>query len=301
MKAWKTAAAATALAAAAGVGAAMAPSAHAQGSTRVAPRALEVLGGRGSQIGVSIRDVRDDDKMAQGGVVVEEVTADSPAEKAGIKKGDVIADFDGERVRSVRQFTRLVQETPPGRKVQTVVSRDGQRVTVTVQPREGSGMTILRDLARGDAFADLSRDFEFAFPTPPTPPAPPGRPAQPVPPAPPTFPDFQGFVWRQTTGLGLTVSDLSSQLAEYFGVKDGVLVTAVSDNSAAAKAGLKAGDVITSFNGGTVTNPSELRRRIQRLDEGDEFTVGIMRDKKPQTLKGKYESQRATRSTRTII
>ncbi len=301
MNAWKTAAATAALAAAAGIGAAVAPVAHGQASTRVAPRALEVLGGRGSQIGVSIRDLRDDDKSAQAGVVVEEVMADSPAEKAGMKKGDVIAEFDGERARSVRQFTRLVQETPPGRKAQAVVMRDGQRINVTVEPRENDTFSVFGDLAGGRVFGDIGRDFDFAFPTPPAPPARPARPAPPATPAPPSGPDFQGFIWRQTTGLGITVSDLSTQLADYFGVKEGVLVTAVADNSVAAKAGLKAGDVITSFNGGSVTSPPDLRRRIQRLDDGDEFTIGIVRDKKSQTLKGKYESSRATRTSRTII
>jgi S1-C subfamily serine protease len=304
MNAWKTAGAAAALAAATGLGAAIAPAGRAQTATRVAPRALDVLGGRGSQIGVSIRDLRDDDKGAQAGVVVEEVSADSPAEKGGIKKGDIITEFDGERVRSVRQFTRLVQETPAGRKTPATVMRDGQRVTVSVEPRESSAFGAFRDLDGLRVFGDLGRDFDFAFPTPAVPPAPQARPGTPVPPAapaPPVPPDFQSFIWRSTTGLGITVSDLSTQLAEYFGAKDGVLVTAVTENSAGAKAGLKAGDVITSFNGGSVTNPADLRRRIQRLDVGDEFTIGIVRDKKPQTLKGKYESSRPIRTSRTIV
>ena len=88
------------------------------------------------------------------------------------------------------------------------------------------------------------------------------------------FPDIDTFVWRNGNGLGITVGDLSEQLAGYFGIKDGVLVTSVADDSAAAKAGIKAGDVITSFNGTDVTQPSDLRRRIQRLENGDEFTVG---------------------------
>ena len=80
------------------------------------PRALEIFGGSGSQIGVSIRDVEDDDAKAAklpapGGVVIEEVSEDSPAARAGMKKGDIVVEFDGERVRGVRQFTRLVQET----------------------------------------------------------------------------------------------------------------------------------------------------------------------------------------------
>jgi S1-C subfamily serine protease len=45
------------------------------------------------------------------------VEADSAAAKGGVKAGDVVVEFDGERVRSARQLTRLVQETPAGRAV----------------------------------------------------------------------------------------------------------------------------------------------------------------------------------------
>jgi S1-C subfamily serine protease len=99
----------------------------------------------------------------------------------------------------------------------------------------------------------------------------------------------------------MTVGDLSDQLAGYFGVKDGVIVTSVADDSAAAKAGIKAGDVVTSFDGSDVTQPSDLRRRIQRLDDGDEFTIGVVRDKKSLTLKGKAETTRSRRTVRTVI
>ena len=84
---------------------------------------------------MSIRDVDGSDKTkAAGRVVIESVDEDSPASKAGLKTGDIVTEFDGERVRSVRQFTRLVSETPEGRTVATVVMRDGQRVTVNVTP-----------------------------------------------------------------------------------------------------------------------------------------------------------------------
>src|SRR5215218_6158897 len=62
---------------------------------------LLVLGGRGAEIGVSIAD------GAREGVVVEEVRPDSPAEKAGLKRSDLIVEFDGEHLRSARQFSRL--------------------------------------------------------------------------------------------------------------------------------------------------------------------------------------------------
>ena len=299
MNTWKSGFLAAALVAAASAGAAL-PAVHAQASARPTPRALEIFGGRGSQLGVTIREVEESDAKAgklstPSGVVIEDVAQDSPAEKAGLKKGDVVVEFDGERVRSVRQFTRLVQETPAGRKTQASVMRDGQRINVTVEPRQGNGFLFSDD--KLGALQDLG-NFHFEMPRPAAPPA---APAIPAPPAPPAFPDFDGFTWRSGNGLGITVGDLSQQLAEYFGTKDGVLVTSVADNSAASKAGIKAGDVITSFNGSEVTSPSDLRRRIQQLQDGDEFSIGVIRDKRPMTLKGKAEPIRPRRITRSII
>ena len=298
MNPWKGAALVAALIVAAGAGAAYWPPAHAQTAARA--KAVQVFGGRGSQIGVTVRDVEETDTKenklpALSGVVIEEVSPESPAAKAGLKKGDIVVEFDGDRVRSVRQFMRLVQETPAGRKTQVTVTRSGQRLNVTVEPREGNGFVF--DDEKWSALQDLSGDFAFAIPRPATPPLP----ATPKPPAPPAFPDFDTFVWRGNNGLGITVGDLSQQLAEYFGTKDGVLVTSVADNSAASKAGIKAGDVITSFNGSEVTSPSDLRQRIRGLQDGDEFTVGVMRDKKPMTVKGKAETTRPRRTYRSIV
>src|SRR5690349_14027021 len=75
-----------------------------------------LLVGPGASIGVRVRDLTADDRQkakldSPGGVFVESVVAGTPAEKSGIKSGDVILEFDGERVRSVRAFTRLVSET----------------------------------------------------------------------------------------------------------------------------------------------------------------------------------------------
>jgi S1-C subfamily serine protease len=304
MKAWKVAALVAALTSAVALGTSFAPIVHGQTARAKAPRALEILTGRGSQIGVSVRDIEQDDlttgKMSvPGGVVIEEVTEDSPAEKAGFRKGDIVVEFDGERVRGVRQFTRLVQETPAGRKTPASLVRDGQRMNVTVEPRETSGFNVFGDLGNAGVFRDFGRNFDgFAFAVPPARPSPP---SVPVSPAPPALPDFQGLVRRSGNTLGITVGDLSRQLAEYFGTKDGALVTSVRDDSAAAKAGIKAGDVITSFNGAEVTGPADLRRRIQTLQNGDEFTAGVVRDKKPLTLKGKVETVRNRRTFRSDV
>jgi S1-C subfamily serine protease len=139
------------------------------------------------------------------------------------------------------------------------------------------------------------------------PPAPPARPA-PAPRAPRTPrpllpPEFDEFVFgRSNSGLGIVVDGLTEQLAQYFGTKEGVLVTTVRDDSAAAKAGIKAGDVITAFNGSAVDSPVELRRRIQRLEDGADFTVDLVRDRKPLTVKGKVATGGERRRTyRSIV
>jgi len=303
MDMWKGTALTAVLLGAVSTGSAFLPAVHAQAAAARAPRALEILAGRGSQIGVTVRDVDEADTKTSKlpsltGVLIEDVAADSPAAKAGLKKGDVVVEFDGERVRSVRQFTRLVQETPAGRRIQAGVMRDGQHVAATVEPRESGAFSVYADGNEFSVFRDFARDFSFDIPRPAAPPPPPAAPKAPVPPG---FPDGDTFIWRSNTSLGITVGDLSAQLAEYFGTKDGVLVTSVADDSAASKAGVKAGDVITSFNGAEVTTPSDLRRRMQRLENGDEFTVGVMRDKKSLTLKGKADAARPHRTAHAIV
>lgn len=293
MGSWKTVVWATGILVATGIGAEIAP--PAEGQTKIArqvkPAIVQVLAGTGSWIGVSVRDVVADDvsKMKlQGpaGVVVEEVTGESPAETAGLKAGDVIVEFDGERVRSTRQFTRLVQETPSGRKVQASVVREGQRVPLSIEPQAfGKGQYF------DGEFPPFAKNW-FMPPVPPAPPAPAAPPAAPAPPVPPAFRgffDFDELIGRGSGRLGVSVSDLQPQLADYFGVKDGVLVTSVTSDSPASKAGLKAGDVITTLNGSSVSSPSDLRTRASRLRDGEEFSIGVTRDKKSLTLKGKAE------------
>ena len=305
MTGWKLAAASAALVTAASAGAAITPAAHGQSqSSKDADQLrtlVKVTSGQGQRLGVSVGDVEDSDaaknKLASaGGVVVDDVLADSPAEKGGLKKGDVIVEFDGEKIRGSRQFSRIVQETPSGRKVQATVMRDGQRVTLTLEPRD-TGVQWFGDF---DGLRDFGR--AFVVPTPPAPPVPaPEAPLPPNPPLPPKFFEFDELLGRNSGRLGITVDDLSSQLAEYFGTKDGVLVTSVTAGSAASKAGLKAGDVITSVNGTEVSSPSDLRRRLSRLTDSEEFTLGIVRDRKPLTLKGKLEAASRRRLTYTML
>lgn len=256
-------------------------------------RAFQVAG-RGAHIGVAVEDLEEADaKQMKGGVRVETVTPEGPADKAGIRSGDTITEFDGERVRSTMQFSRLVRETPPGRQTSVGLLRGGQRVNVTVLPEP---RTLSDDF--GYRMLDIPRPGR-----PPTPARP--RPLPPRPPAMAPVPfDFRDMLRPgHARRLGVTVETLDDQLAEYFGVKEGVLVKSVQADSAAQKAGIKAGDVITGLNGSKVYDAADLTRSLERLADNGEFTAEIVRDKKTQSVKGKVEAT-ATRSrarTRTIL
>ena len=265
-----------ALAAALIIAAGLLPEAGVRGQGRTS--VFRAFDARGSRIGVTVQDVEDtDSKQAKTGVVVETVDAGGPAEKAGIKAGDTIAEFDGERIRSVRQFSRVVQETPSGRSVAVALSRGGQKVNVNVTTERWSS---------DDDFAVRLLET-MPRPVPPTPPAAPAPPARVMPALP-----FEGMRFYTGRRLGVTLESLDDQLAQYFGVKDGVLVKSVADESAAQKAGVKAGDVITVVNGRHIYEVSDVNRAIERMETTDEFTIEVMRDKKPMTLKGKIESAR---------
>jgi serine protease Do len=245
-------------------------------------RDFMVLAGRGAEIGVQVADGKD------SGVVVEEVRPDSPAEKAGMKRSDVIVTFDGERVRSVRQFSRLVQETPPGRIVKATVLRDGKQTDLEITPREGRG--VLRGTYMdGDRFRDvLPPDLDILRDRLPDV----WRSGLPF-----TF-DFQGAMSGRR--LGVDVDPLTDQLAQYFGARDGVLVRSVTDGSAASRAGLKAGDVITAVNGQEVRSRDDLVRAL-RDAQSDELTVRIVREKKESSVTVKLDpARRSTRGMRPL-
>ena len=239
---------------------------------------LQILSLGGAEIGVTIRDA---DKGE--GVAVTDVRNDSPAAKAGIKAGDVITEFDGEKVRSTRQLTRLVQETPGGHTVKLAVMRDGKRVDLSVTPEVRTmGIWSDRLLADTDKLRQDLRDRfggdVFMFGSPGS-----GR----------------LEILQPAVRLGVSVQDLTPQLAAYFGAKEGVLVASVSDGSAAARAGLKAGDVITAVNDKAIAGSSELARRLREAGADAEVTIALTRDRRAMTVKARLESP-ASRSPRAV-
>ena len=261
-------------------------------------RRLAILDGRGVELGVSIQDLDAKQQATASGALVNEVREDSPAAKAGIKKGDIITDFDGEHVRSARHLSRLVAETPEGRTVKSAVLRDGMRVDLSVTPESGAhaGRRIEREfefkVPSPDVFAGRPGDDEMMGPGP-------GSRKFFFDVRPPKGWDSMWFAPGRAR-LGVGIEELTPQLAEYFGTKDGVLVTSVEPDTPAAKAGLKAGDVITSVNGKAVSNGGELVEAVQSADDGADVTLGYVRDKKAATAKATLEPREKEKVERRV-
>lgn len=239
-------------------------------------RDLRVFGAGGSQLGVRVSDTAT-------GVRVDEVEARSPAEKAGIREGDMVVEFDGERVRSALQLTRLVRETPDGRSVPVAVMRDGKRQALQATPEAGRSFAFdddaMRELERG--LRQLPREYRVVPPI--------YRYEQP---RRFEFRDRDMVPFLGSRGrLGVTVQSLTPELEEYFGATNGgALVSSVAQDSAAAKAGLKAGDVITSINGRQVADSDDLMRELRNVT--GEITIVLVRDKKELTLKATIAERR---------
>jgi len=186
--------------------------------------------------------------------------------KAGIKEGDVVLDYNGQAVQGIEQFQRLVRETPPGRQVKVGVWRSGAAQTITATVGERKGTVITSD----------DGGWNFTVPAMP-----------PMPPMPNINIDIPRFSMAyQSQMLGIEGESLESQeqLADFFGVKEGVLVKAVKRNSAAEKAGLKAGDVIVKVDDSKVGSSSEITRTLRGLRSKKTFTLTVVRNKKEMPL-----------------
>lgn len=242
--------------------------------------AMRMLDVRGSYLGVGVADIDADRAKAlklpePRGVEVTTVAEDSPAAKAGIKDGDVVLEYNGQAVESYEQFQRLVRETPPGRAVKIVISREGKRQTVTasvgrrqdygfaMDPRFQADMQKFQQEMQkfGDEMSVWGRNFERQMQDRP-----------------------RGLVTLRSGYLGVETESLNPQLAEYFGVKQGVLVRSVAKDSAAEKAGIKAGDVITKINDMDVARPSDITREIRSLQTNKTVPVTLYRNRQQMTV-----------------
>jgi len=221
--------------------------------------------GTSSYLGVDIADVTKERMSAlklneEKGVEVTMVDQDAPAGKAGLKEHDVILTMNGTPIESGAQLRRMIHETPPGRIVTLVVSRDGQPTTVKVQ------------------LADKHKEFPFTGPDVHV-----HVPEIHIPDI--DIPAINMVMATSSARSGLMVENITPQLGEFFGVKNGmgVLVRSVEKGSRAEKAGFRAGDVVVKVNGQAVHDTSDFSHGVRSRD-GSSVSVIVMRDKKETTL-----------------
>ncbi|MBM4170109.1 MAG: PDZ domain-containing protein [Ignavibacteria bacterium] len=205
-------------------------------------------------LGVSISNVssaqaKKMDLKDTDGAYVSSVTKKSPAEAAGLTKGDIIIEFAGRKIFDPDDLSKTVKRTAPETKTSVTVIRDKTKKTLsvtvgTLPPPEKS----------------LARAFQIASPH---------------------------MTWFGRGGtVGLKLIELNSQLAEYFGAPDGegVLVEEVRKESAAAKAGFKAGDVILRWGSKRVDEIGDIQKAVREGEAGDNVDVEVLRKGSRQKL-----------------
>ena len=203
-------------------------------------------------LGVSIQDITSElkksmDLKTDEGALVGEVTKKSPAEEAGVIEGDVIVQFGTRQVEDTYDLQRAVSKTAPGTTVALVVLRKGEKKTLSV--------TVGK--------APRARSFAFVAPRG-------GR-----------IEMFGG-----THLQGLRLRELNEQLGEYFGApeKKGVLVEEVDKESAAAKAGIKAGDVLVQVGKRKIDEIRDVSRALGAYDEGEMVEIEVLRKGAKKTV-----------------
>jgi serine protease Do len=206
------------------------------------------------------------------GVEVSNLAEGGPAAKAGIKQGDVVLEFNGQAVEGTAQFQRMVRETPVGRQVKITVWRSGAAQTLAATVGENKQTAIM---GPGDGA------WNFNMPE--------------IPPMPNIeIPRFQMSLQNPMLGIVGEPLGREDQLAEFFGVQEGVLVRSVKKGSAAEKAGIKAGDVIVKVDDSKVTTSAEITHALRSLKSKKTFGVTVVRNRKEMPLTVTMESTGST-------
>ena len=198
-------------------------------------------------LGVGIQDVtptfaREHELKIKEGAYINEIVDDSPADSAGLKEGDVVVEFNGKKIEAAEDLTNAVLDTAPGTKAGVKIIRSGENKTISVN--------IGRNKMRMPFGLEIPRSPRVIVRM------------------------FGGDI------EGMELMELNKQLGEYFEAPGGkgVLVKEVEKEENAAKAGIKAGDVITKVGDETIKDNEDIRDAISELKEGDKVNIELLRN-----------------------
>ncbi len=193
----------------------------------------------GVQIGPVTKDVAESIGLGKAeGALVSAVEADSPAAKAGVEAGDVITKFDGKTIEKVSDLPRLVGNTKPGTKSMITVLRRGKLMDLNM---------VIAEVEPDDVVKTKAATGSSKTP--------------------------QGML--ENKALGLTLGELTAAQKKELGVKGGVRVMAATD--AAARVGLREGDVILQLANTEVNDLKSFESAWAKADKGKPVNVLVRR------------------------
>ncbi|HEX8332940.1 MAG TPA: PDZ domain-containing protein [Segetibacter sp.] len=184
-------------------------------------------------------------ETSDGGAKITEVTKESGAEKAGLKKDDVITKVGDRKIDDPDDLVDAISNYKPNDKITLTYKRNNKEATATV--------TLTENKTKEYSFGFGNGDFDF------------------------NTPGMSGGVFgmNRKPKIGLQIQDVEEG--------KGVKVQEVDENSPAAKAGLKEGDVITEVNGKPVDGVDNVRSEIRDIKEGDTLKVKYNRNGSSQS------------------
>jgi S1-C subfamily serine protease len=232
-------------------------------------------------LGVDLSDV--DQEKAQAlklkevrGAIITLIDHDAPAGKCGLKVNDVVLQLNGQNVESAEQLRRILREVPAGRKISMEISRDGNIQTLAIELADRRVMeheVWTRIGAGGDLFTQE-----------------PGMAILPEATNAPLPGGFHVPFFGNNLKVGALVEPLTSQMAEYLGVSNGLMVKQIARKSEAASAGMRAFDVILKVGPEAIHTVADWDRALH-ANQGKPVQITILRAKKTQILTLQVDSK----------
>lgn len=214
------------------------------------------------------------------GAKINEVSEGSPAEKAGLKKDDIITNVNDEKITGPKDLYEAIGKYKPSDKVQISILKNGVKTKLTAELEKNKaqsfsytmpngGMTIkpnwVPNTPRGRG-NNGSQRFGFELPQ---------------------MPEFNNLFGNiEKPKLGISVEDVAEN--------EGVKISSVSENSPAAKAGLKENDIITEVNDKKVKDVDGIKPIIKGASEGTVFKFNITRNGKKSVIEVKIPKKLKT-------
>jgi C-terminal processing protease CtpA/Prc len=245
------------------------------------PTPLLLHAGSQGYLGVDLADV--DNEKAQAlklkevrGAIITLIDHDAPAGQIGLRVNDVVLQLNGQTVESAEQLRRMLKELPAGRKISLIISRDGNLQTMAVElvDRRVMEHDVWNKIgSSGDLFTQpsgmgiLSGAGDGSMPG-----------------------GFHMSIFGSSLNVGALVEPLTSQMAEYLGVSNGLMIKQVARKSAAEAAGLKAFDVILKVGSDSISTSADWERSLH-ANQGKTVQVTILRDKKQQSVTMQVDSK----------